>query len=98
MILHQYQQALAVFDYSPARPYRVAAYMAGCHVRLTDIDRARLSAAACLAMKPDFSVEHFMTKQSRFSKSPCHRSEPCRASCRTDSDIQDIALRETFRS
>jgi tetratricopeptide (TPR) repeat protein len=63
MILHQYRQALAVFDYLPARPYRVAAYMAGCHARLADIDRAQLSAAECLAMKPDFSVGHFMTKQ-----------------------------------
>ena len=64
MILHQYREALAVFDYLPARPYRVAAYMAGCHARLADIDRAQLSADECLAMKPDFSVGHFMTKQS----------------------------------
>jgi adenylate cyclase len=63
MILRRYREALAVFDYLPARPYRTAAHMAGCYARLADIDRARVSAAECLAMKPDFSIGHFMTKQ-----------------------------------
>jgi TolB-like protein/Tfp pilus assembly protein PilF len=63
MILHRYQEALAVFDYLPTRPYRVAALMAGCYARLADIDRARVSAAECLAIKPDFSIGRFMTKQ-----------------------------------
>ena len=62
MILHRYQQALAMFGYLPARPYRVAAYMAGCYARLADIDRARLSAAECLAMNRTFSIGHFMTR------------------------------------
>jgi tetratricopeptide (TPR) repeat protein len=63
MILHRYQEALAVFDYLPTRPYRVAALMSGCYARLADIDRARVSAAECLAIKPDFSIGRFMTKQ-----------------------------------
>jgi TolB-like protein len=63
MVLHQYQKALAAFDYSSVRTYRIAAYMAGCHARLGDLERAQLSAAECLAMKPSFSVGRFMTKQ-----------------------------------
>jgi TolB-like protein len=63
MIMHRYREALAAFDYLPARPYRVAACMAGCHARLADIGRARISAEECVAMKPDFSIGHFMAKQ-----------------------------------
>jgi TolB-like protein/tetratricopeptide (TPR) repeat protein len=63
MVLHRYEEALGAFDYLPARPYRVAAYMAGCYARLADIERAKASAAECLAMKPDFSVRQFMAKQ-----------------------------------
>jgi adenylate cyclase len=62
-ILHRYQEALAAFDYLPTRPYRVSAYMAGCYARLDEMDRARASAAECLALKPEFSIGHFMTKQ-----------------------------------
>jgi tetratricopeptide (TPR) repeat protein len=62
-ILHRYQEALAAFDYLPTRPYRVCAYMAGCYARLDEMDRARASAAECLALKPEFSIGHFMTKQ-----------------------------------
>ena len=50
MVLHRYEEALGAFNYLPARPYRVAAYMAGCHARLADMERAKASAAECLAM------------------------------------------------
>jgi adenylate cyclase len=63
MILHRYQEALAAFDYLTARPYRVAAYMAGCFARLGEVERARASAAECLASRPDFTIAQFMTKQ-----------------------------------
>ena len=63
MVLHRYQEALAMFDYLPARQYRIAALRAGCHARLADMDRARVSVTECLAMKPDFSIAHFMTKE-----------------------------------
>ncbi len=63
MILHRYQEALGAFSYLPARSYRVAAFIAGCYARLSNIDRAKITAAECLAMKPDFSVEKFMAKQ-----------------------------------
>jgi len=62
MVLQRYQEALAAFDHSPGRTYRVAAFMAGCYARLADMDHARVSAAECLAMKPDFSIAHFMAK------------------------------------
>ena len=63
MSLQRYQEALAMFDHVSVRHYRIAAYMAGCHARLGDTDRAKASAAACLATKPDFSTRHFMTKE-----------------------------------
>jgi TolB-like protein len=63
MILHRYQEALAAFNYSPVRPYRVAALMAGCYARLDDIDRAKASAAECLALKPAFAIGQFVAKQ-----------------------------------
>jgi TolB-like protein/tetratricopeptide (TPR) repeat protein len=63
MVLHRYKEALAAFDYLLARPYRIAAYRAGCYARLADIDRAKASAAECLAIRPDFTIGHFMTKQ-----------------------------------
>lgn len=62
-ILHRYQEALAAFDYLTTHPYRVSAYMAGCYARLEQIDRAQGSAAECLALKPEFSIRHLLTKQ-----------------------------------
>ena len=63
MLLHRYEEALAVFGYSHIRPYSIAAHMAGCYARLADIDNAGVSANECLIMKPDFSIAHYMTKQ-----------------------------------
>ena len=62
LVLQRYQEALEAFDHPPGRTYRVAAFMAGCYARLADMDHARASAAECLAMKPDFSIAHFMAK------------------------------------
>jgi uncharacterized protein (DUF924 family) len=36
---------------------------AGCHAKLGHTDRARALAKECLALKPDFSIEMFMTKE-----------------------------------
>ncbi len=63
MILHRYREALAAFDYLPARPYPVAAYIAGCCARLGELERARASATECLASRADFTIAQFMTKQ-----------------------------------
>ena len=64
MVLHQYQEALAMFDRLHVRQYRDVALAAGCHARLGEMSRAAAGAAECMAVKPDFSVAHFMKKQS----------------------------------
>jgi TolB-like protein/Tfp pilus assembly protein PilF len=63
LILHRHREALAAFDHSAARPYRVSAYMAGCYARIEEIDHAKGAAAECLALKPDFSIGHLVAKQ-----------------------------------
>jgi serine/threonine protein kinase/Tfp pilus assembly protein PilF len=63
MVLHRYDEALAMFEHAPARPYRIAALMAGCYARLGDMDRASVSVQECLAKKPDFSVTDYMRKE-----------------------------------
>jgi tetratricopeptide (TPR) repeat protein len=70
MIQHRYREALAVFEYLPARPCRVTACMAGCYARLEDIDGARASVAECLAARPDFSIASLMSKLP--FKNPVH--------------------------
>jgi TolB-like protein/DNA-binding winged helix-turn-helix (wHTH) protein/Tfp pilus assembly protein PilF len=62
-ILRRYREALAAFDQLTTHPYRVSAYMAGCHARLEEVDRARARAAECLALKPEFSIGHVISKQ-----------------------------------
>ena len=74
MVLHQYKEALAMFEHLPTRQYRIAALMAGCHARLADMDRARASVAECLATKPDFSVGRFMRKEPFKGPSRCRES------------------------
>ncbi len=63
MIRHRYAEALAAFSHLPVRHYRAAAFMAGCHARLGDMDGARASVAECLTLKPDFSTARFLAKQ-----------------------------------
>jgi adenylate cyclase len=63
MVLHRFLDALAMFDHIPVRTYRIAAFMAACHARLADMDRARSSAAECVALRPDFSVRHLLSRE-----------------------------------
>jgi uncharacterized protein (DUF924 family)/TolB-like protein len=63
MVLGQYQDALTLFSRIPIRGYRIAAYMAACHARLGDMERARACVAECLALRPDFSIRHWMSKE-----------------------------------
>jgi len=63
MLLHRYAEALVAFTHLPVRHYRVAAFMAGCHARLDDMDRARASVTECLTLKPDFSTARVLAKQ-----------------------------------
>jgi hypothetical protein len=37
--------------------------VAGCHARLNDFDRAKATAAECVAKEPDFSIKHFISKE-----------------------------------
>lgn len=63
MVLYRYEEALAEFAYLPTHTYRVSALMAGCHARLSDMPRATAFVTECLAMRPDFSISRFMSKE-----------------------------------
>jgi TolB-like protein len=61
--LHRYEEALAMLDHVSVSHYRIAALTAACQARLGDLDRARASVAACLAVRPGFSTRHFIKKE-----------------------------------
>jgi tetratricopeptide (TPR) repeat protein len=63
MILRRYKEALAMFEKIPTRGAYVTALMAGCHAQLAEMDQARVLAAECLAMEPEFSIGRFMTEE-----------------------------------
>ncbi|HSC12886.1 MAG TPA: hypothetical protein VLC97_18075, partial [Rhodanobacteraceae bacterium] len=61
--LRRYDEALAMLEHVTDGHYRISALAAACHARLGDMNRARASAAACLAMKPDFSTRRHMVRE-----------------------------------
>ncbi len=63
MLMQRHEEALVLLEHVPVRQYRTSALMAGCHARIGDLDRASACVQDCLAMKPDFSVRMFMTKE-----------------------------------
>lgn len=63
MSLRRYADALSRFGHARGRLYRVAALAAGCRARLGDIDSAGASVAACLSIRPDFSIARFMSRE-----------------------------------
>ena len=63
VVLRRYREALAMFEHIPLRSYRDAAYMAGCHARLGESERAHALVAECLVKRPEFSIRHMMTKE-----------------------------------
>ncbi len=76
MVLHRYKEALQMFYRVPAQPYRTIALIAGCHARLGDIERAKASVAECLALRPDFSIDHYMSKEPfKFAADAEHLAE-----------------------
>ena len=63
MHLQRYADAVLMFGHMRARPYRAAALMAGCLAELGDMERARASAADCMAQRPDFTIAWYMSKE-----------------------------------
>jgi Tfp pilus assembly protein PilF len=63
VVLRRYREALTTFEHIPLRNYRDAAYMAGCHARLGESERADAYVAECLAKQPGFSIRHMMTRE-----------------------------------
>lgn len=63
MTLRRYADAISKFSQVRGRMYWDAALTAGCHARLGDIECAKANAAACLSMRPDFSIMQFMSRE-----------------------------------
>jgi TolB-like protein/tetratricopeptide (TPR) repeat protein len=62
-LAHRYDEALAMLDQATTRYYRIDVYRAACHARLGNQEPARRAVAECLALKPDFSIRHFMARE-----------------------------------
>jgi serine/threonine protein kinase/Tfp pilus assembly protein PilF len=60
VVLGRYQEALTMFEHIPLHTYYDAAYMAACHARLGNSDRARSLAAECLVRRPNFSIRRLL--------------------------------------
>jgi len=60
LVLRRYPEALEMFEHIPVRSYRDAAYMAGCHARLGESERAHALITECLVKRPQFSIGHMM--------------------------------------
>ena len=71
MHLQHYAEAVANFNHSRVRPYRMLALLAACQAELGDMDRARVSVADCLALRPNFSIRHYMSKEPFQIKARC---------------------------
>jgi hypothetical protein len=63
MHLQRYAEAVANFNHTRVRPYRALALLAACQAELGDMDRARISVADCVALRPNFSIKHYMRKE-----------------------------------
>jgi TolB-like protein len=63
MNLRRYADAISMLGQARGQLYRNAAFAAGCHARVGDMERANVSAAACLTIRPDFSIARFMSKE-----------------------------------
>jgi len=63
LVLGRYEEALAMFERAPLRSYADAAYLAACHARMGNVDRARALAAECLASRPSFSIRRLLVTE-----------------------------------
>ncbi|HSR64607.1 MAG TPA: TIR domain-containing protein [Xanthomonadaceae bacterium] len=63
MVLRREDEALAMFDQLGTGHFRFSALRAACHARLGHAAEASAHAAACLALKPDFTIARFLRKE-----------------------------------
>jgi tetratricopeptide (TPR) repeat protein len=63
MLLGRFEEAVKLLARHSTRNCYMAALSAGCYAQLGDMDGARASVAECLALRPDFSVRQWMSKQ-----------------------------------
>jgi len=63
MVLRRFEEALSLFAHIPVRTFRIAAYMAACHARLDNAERAREFAEECLSRRPEFSARQFVSRE-----------------------------------
>jgi tetratricopeptide (TPR) repeat protein len=63
MVLGQYEEALDTFRHVAIRSFRVWAYVAACHGRLGQDERARDAVRQCLDAYPGFTLARFMTRE-----------------------------------
>ncbi|MDP9198809.1 MAG: TIR domain-containing protein [Pseudomonadota bacterium] len=76
IVLHRYKEALDLFVHLPNRRYRTLALICGCYARVDEIEHAKESVTECLAMKPDFSIQHYMSKEPfKFAADGTHLAE-----------------------
>ncbi len=80
LIMQMYEDALGLLERIPKGWWMDAAYMAGCHARLGMAQRARVCAAECLAMRPDFTIRGLL------------RIEPFKSDAHADSVAQSLRL------
>jgi uncharacterized protein (DUF924 family)/Tfp pilus assembly protein PilF len=63
MVLHRYQEAVSLFEHPSIGSYRLSALKAGCLAQLGDKQGAETAARECMALKPEFSIRMFMSKE-----------------------------------
>lgn len=62
LLLHRYDEALAMFNQLPVAHYRIAALRAACHALAGNLEQAHRDAQHCLGARPGFSIRHLMSK------------------------------------
>ena len=70
LLLQRHDEAVAMLNHLPTGQYRIAAVRAACHALRGDPDQARLYAAECLELRPQFTITHFISKVP--FKNPAH--------------------------
>jgi adenylate cyclase len=63
MQLRSYTDALLKLSHAHSRTWKGEAFTAACHACLGDMERAKASVAACLSIRPDFSIARFMSRE-----------------------------------